>query len=89
MALITQVYGIKISIKSSENITFKRISFVASILIMLRSRDLQTLLQPHNSNLILLISLATVFFPAFITYPTDVPSVSIMLHMVFIALFQQ
>lgn len=85
--LTSQLYGIEICIKSSANIALEWIVFLASAMIMLKTKDIQTLLQPHNSNLILSIPTFTVLLPTFLAFPLDVPLALIPPHMIFLALF--
>lgn len=61
--------------------------FLISTIIMLKSRDMQTLLQPHNSNLLLSIPTSTVLLPTFLAYPLDVPSALVVPHITFLILF--
>ena len=60
--------------------------FIISAIILLKSRDVHMLLQPHNSNLILIIPLVTVLLPTFLSYPLDVPSALIIPHLAFLIL---
>lgn len=85
--LTHQLYGIEICIKSSANISLEWIAFLASTMIMLKTKDIQTLLQPHNSNLILSIPTFTVLLPTFLAFPLDVPLALIPPHIIFLALF--
>lgn len=83
----SQLYGVGLSIKSLTSISLEWAFFITSIIILLKSRDMQTLLQPHNSNLTLFIPLATVLLPTFLAYPLDVPLALILPHVVFLILF--
>jgi hypothetical protein len=85
--LTSQLYGIEISIKSLTNITLEWVIFLAAAIVLIKSRDLQILLQPNNSNLLLLIPTCTVLLPTFLAFPIDVPLALVTLHIVFLALF--
>jgi len=85
--LTTQTFGLELSIKSPANITIEWLSFLTATLIMIKTKDVHSLLQPHNSNLILIISTFTVLLPTLLAFPLEVPIALIPPHIVFIALF--
>lgn len=85
--LTLQLYGIEVSIQSLANITLEWTLFITSMIILLKSGDMRTLLQPHNSNLILFIPLATVLLPTFLAYPLNVPPALIIPHIILLVLF--
>ncbi|MEM1590234.1 MAG: metal-dependent hydrolase, partial [Candidatus Bathyarchaeia archaeon] len=72
--ITTQRFGISLSIKSTINITAEWMTFLASSIILLKTKDLTKLLQPHNSNLILTIPTFTVLLPTFLSFPLHVPA---------------
>lgn len=83
----TEYYGIEMSITSRTNITLEWIIFFASILIMLKAKDMVKLFQPHNSNLILIIPMLTVLLPTFLSFPLVVPTWLIPPHLFYMAIF--
>jgi membrane-bound metal-dependent hydrolase YbcI (DUF457 family) len=85
--LTSQLYGLEINIKDSVNISLEWVFFLASAIIMLKTKDVQTLLQPHNSNLILLLPTFTVLLPTFLAFPLDVPLTLILPHIIFLTIF--
>jgi len=85
--ITTQPYGTGICIKSQTNITLEWIIFLTSIIIMLKTKDTNTLLQPHNTNLILTIPTFTALLPTFLSFPLDVPTWLIPPHLAYISLF--
>jgi len=85
--LTTGYYGMEISIKSQTNITLEWIIFLASIIIMLKTKDIVAFFQPHNSNLILAIPIFTVLLPTFLSFPLDVPAWLIPPHLVYTFIF--
>jgi hypothetical protein len=85
--ITTQHFGIGLSIRSQTNITIEWVTFLASMIIMLKAKDTVKLLQPHNSNLILAIPIFTVLLPTFISFPMDVPAWLIPPHLVYMAVF--
>jgi membrane-bound metal-dependent hydrolase YbcI (DUF457 family) len=85
--LTTQTFGLAVSIKSPANITIEWFSFLTATLIMIKTKDVHPLLQPHNSNLILTIPTFTVLLPTLLAFPLEVPIALIPPHIVFIALF--
>jgi len=83
----TQSYGTGIDIVSQTNVTIELLVFLASTAIMVKTRDATTLLQPHKSNLTLFIPTFTVLLPTFISFPSYVPTVLIIPHLVYIFTF--
>jgi len=55
--------------------------------MMLLTRDVVTLTQPHGSNLMLAIPTFTVILPTFLSYPMQVPALLITPHVVYLAMF--
>jgi len=85
--ITTQYYGTGVSIKSSTNITLECLTFLTSIIIMLKAKDTATLFQPHNSNLILSIPTFTVLLPTFLSFPLEVPAWLIPPHLAYMSVF--
>lgn len=85
----TQSYGTGIDIVSQTNVTIELLIFLASIAIMVKTRDAATLLQPHKSNLNLTLSIPTftVLLPTFISFPSYVPTLLIVPHLIYIFIF--
>lgn len=85
--LTSGYYGTGISIQSPTNMTLEWIMFLASMIIMLMSRDIFRFFQLHNSNLILVIPTATVLLPTFASIPLEVPNWLILPHLVYLSIF--
>jgi hypothetical protein len=85
--LTTQTFGLELSIKSPANVTIEWLSFLTATFIMIKTKDMHSLLQPHSSNLILAIPTFTVLLPTFLAYPLEVPTALILPHIVFLILF--
>jgi hypothetical protein len=85
--LTTNYYGMGISIESQTNITLEWLTFLASMIIMLKANDTLAFFQPHNSNLILTIPTFTVLLPTFLNFPLEIPTLLIPPHLVYIAIF--
>lgn len=85
--LTSQVYGFEINIQSPANICIEWTAFIAATIILIKSKDLQMLLKPSRSNLLLLIPTCTVLLPTLIAFPLNVPSALIPPHIIFLALF--
>lgn len=85
--LTTRYYGIEIGIKSQTNITIEWIIFLASMIVMLKTKDITAFFQPHNSSLILSIPTFTVLLPTFLAFPLEVPPILILPHIVYLILF--
>jgi membrane-bound metal-dependent hydrolase YbcI (DUF457 family) len=83
----TQYYGTSISIRSPVNITIEWVMFFVSMVIMFKAGDLEALIKPKNSNLILMIPLFTVLLPTFLAFPIEVPLVLILPHIAYLILF--
>jgi len=85
--LTSGYYGMEINIKSYTNICIEWLSFLAAITLLTKTKDIKKLLQPYNSNLILIIPVTTILLPTFLAYPIDVPPALIPPHAVFLSLF--
>lgn len=80
-------YGLRIPPSNSICITAEWILFLGCLALMIKTRDLLTLLKPHLPNLILLIPIGSIFSPMFLHYPINVPNDLIIPHLFFLALF--
>lgn len=85
--LTSQTFGIEMNIKSSINITLEWLLFITATIVMMKTKDIRVILQPHNSNLILLIPTFTVILPTFLSFPLEVPIALIPPHIIYITLF--
>lgn len=85
--LTSRPYGMEVGLKSPTNITLEWLLFLASVIIMLKTKDIWTFLHPHNSNLILAIPTFTVLLPAFLAFPIQVPLTLIPPHIMSLILF--
>lgn len=85
--ITTQSYGTGIDIMSQTSVTLELLMFLASIIIMLKTKDLQALIKPHNSNLTLSIPTFTVLLPTFLSVPLHVPTWLIPPHLAYVSIF--
>jgi hypothetical protein len=85
--LVRGYYGTGISIQSPTNITLEWTMFLASMIIMLMTKDVLKFFQSHNSNLILAIPTVTVLLPTFASIPLEVPIWLILPHLVYLFIF--
>jgi membrane-bound metal-dependent hydrolase YbcI (DUF457 family) len=85
--LTTGYYGMEIGIKSQTNMTIEWIMFLASMVIMFKTKDNSKLFHPHHTNLILTIPTFTVLLPTFLSFPVDVPIWLMPPHLVYIFVF--
>jgi membrane-bound metal-dependent hydrolase YbcI (DUF457 family) len=85
--ITSQSYGIDRSITHPMSIAIEWLAFLASIVIMLRTKDAIKFFQPHKSNLILAIPTFTVLLPTLLGYPLSVPASLIPPHLAFMFLF--
>jgi len=72
---------------SPANILTEWALFMASLAVLLRARDAQTLFGHHPSNLLLSIPVLTVLLPSLFRFPLRVPLELLIPHMVFLGLF--
>jgi hypothetical protein len=82
-----QKFGFPTSIQSIENVGLELSLFTVSLILLLVTKDLYKMLQPHKSNLILAIPTFTVLLPTFAGYPTDVPILMIPPHLIYTIIF--
>ena len=85
--LSTQSFGTGINIISKTNITIEWLIFLASIFIMLKTRERDVFFQPRDSSLILLIPTFTVLLPTLLSFPLDVPVWLIPPHLAYMFIF--
>lgn len=78
-------YGI--AIEDRLEIYLEWLLFATLIIVMLKAKDVATLLQPKNSNIILTIPSFTVLLPPFLEFPLKVPASLILPHAICLALF--
>lgn len=83
----THYYGLTIEITSLTNITIEWILFLTALTILIKTKDTQTLLQPHPSNLLLSIPTCTVLLPTILSFPQYVPSALIIPHLTYLTIF--
>ena len=76
-----------ISITSTTNVILELILFTAATVLMLKTKDLQNLLQPHKTNLLLAIPVATVLLPTILGYPLKVATALIPPHIFYLIIF--
>jgi len=80
-------YSLEIQMTSLTNILLEWIFFLTAFTILLKTKDAQTLLQPHPSNLLLSIPTFTVLLPTLISFPQYVHPALIIPHLTYLAIF--
>lgn len=85
--ITSQHYGIEMSIESPTNVTIELLAFLASMIIMLKTKDILVFLRPHYSNLILFIPTFTVLLPTFLNFPLKVPYMLLLPHITYLIFF--
>lgn len=85
--LTQQPYGLGINIFSLANVTLEWLLFLAAAIVMLKTRDMLVLFQPHSSNMILAVPIFTVLLPTFLAYPLHVPATLVLPHIIYLVLF--
>ena len=83
----TQYFGTNTEITSPTSMTIEWVVFLASIIAMVKTKDLKKLLEWHDSNIILTIPTFTVLLPTFLAFPLYVPSILVLPHVVYLILF--
>jgi len=83
----TNYYGLTIEITSLTNITLEWIFFLTAFTILVKTKDAQTLFQPHPSNLLLSIPTFTVLLPTLLSFPQYVPPTLIIPHLIYLIIF--
>jgi membrane-bound metal-dependent hydrolase YbcI (DUF457 family) len=82
-----QKFGFPTDIKSIQNVGLELSLFAVSIILLLATKDLHKMFQPHKSNLILAIPTFTVLLPTLTNYPLDVPILMIPPHVIYMIIF--
>ncbi|MEM2780677.1 MAG: metal-dependent hydrolase [Candidatus Bathyarchaeia archaeon] len=86
--ITTQSFGTAVAIESLANITVEWLAFLIMFIEILRAKDLQTLLKPNHTNIILAVpTLLTVLLPTFLAFPLKVPTSLIIPHLIMLTLF--
>jgi len=85
--LSNEAFGLSISIMSPTNLALEWLLFSAYMVVMLKVQDMRQFLQPHISNLLLVIPVSTILLPAILGIPLVVPIWLEPPHLVFMILF--
>ncbi|MEM2263188.1 MAG: metal-dependent hydrolase [Candidatus Bathyarchaeia archaeon] len=85
--LTTTIYGLGIDVLSPLSITLEWLAFLTAVFAMFKTRDIRVFLQPHPSNLILIIPLFTVLAPLILGLPDPVPAALVPPHLAYFLLF--
>jgi membrane-bound metal-dependent hydrolase YbcI (DUF457 family) len=83
----TNLYGTGICIKSLTNIYAEWTLFLASLTLLLTTKELWKLLKPHPSNLLLAIPIISIFDSTFLGFPIPVPTQLIIPHLIKLTIF--
>jgi len=79
-------YGVGVEMTALANIYLEWISFLAFLMIMLKTKDVRTLFQYHPSNLLLTIPVFAIVLPSFLNFPLAVPLGLIAPHLILLTL---
>ncbi len=85
--LTQQPYGLSVDIFSLANMTLEWLLFSAAAMVMLKTKDIMVLFQPHSSNMILAVPIFTVLLPTFLAFPLHVPMALVPPHIIYLTLF--
>jgi hypothetical protein len=80
-------YWLFTTITDPANVALELILFAVATIVMFKTRELLQFLQPHKSNLVLVVPILTVLLPTFVGYPIDVPFLLIIPHLFYLILF--
>lgn len=80
-------FGVEMSIKSPLNMTLEWLLFAAAFVVIIKAGHITLFLEPHYSNLLLVVPVLTVLLPTLLAFPLDVPVWLVPLHLVFMLLF--
>jgi len=80
-------YGVGIALTSLAGVFLEWTFFLASLTIMLKTKDMMVLFRHHPSNLLLSIPIFTVLLPTLLSFPLSVPLALIIPHLVYLAIF--
>lgn len=79
-------YGMGVEMTGLANIYLEWISFLAFLMIMLKTKDVRMLFQRHPSNLLLTIPVFAIILPSFLSFPLAVPLELIAPHPILLTL---
>ncbi|MCD6528839.1 metal-dependent hydrolase [Candidatus Bathyarchaeota archaeon] len=85
--LTEQYYGLHFSVESRTNIITEWSFFLISMAVLIEERDLEDLLRPHLTNLLLAIPIASLLLPTFMKFPMYVLKEHYAPHIVYIVIF--
>ena len=80
-------YGLNIGIRSSLNLWIEWAFFIVALLVVIKSKDLFSLLNRDSTNFVLIIPLMTVLLPIIVNFPLYIPMILLIPHVLFIGLF--
>jgi membrane-bound metal-dependent hydrolase YbcI (DUF457 family) len=79
-------YGTQICVTSVLSIALEWVFFTIFIAVLLATKDIRSLLQPHRYNLLLTIPVLAVILPSFLQYPLSVPAALIIPHLILLVI---
>jgi membrane-bound metal-dependent hydrolase YbcI (DUF457 family) len=82
----SQWYGTQICVTSVLSIALEWAVFIIFIVVLLATKDIRSLLQPHRYNLLLTIPVLAVILPSFLQYPLSVPAALIIPHLILLVI---
>lgn len=88
--LTSAPYGagiVELDVLSSLSIALEWLFFLIAAAAMFKTRDLHNFLQPHPSNVILVIPIFSILFPTIFGLPQPIPATLLLLHLICLFLF--
>ncbi len=83
----SRFYGEEILMTSLLSIALEWAVFISSMALMLKTRDAVALLRPHPFNLTLLIPIMASLLPPFFRFPSPVPALLFIPHIIYLGVF--
>lgn len=80
-------YGLHMNVESQINILTEWKFFLLSTLVLIETRDLENLLRPHRTHILLVIPLASLLLPTLTKFPMYVPKEHFIPHTIYILMF--
>ena len=76
-----------INIYNPINVILEFTLFAIALIVMYKTRDFFRFFRNNKTNLILAVPIFTVLLPTFVSYPLNVPSILLLPHLFYLALF--
>ena len=82
--LTENYYGLHVNVESRINIATEWTFFLLSTLVLIETKDLESLFRPHRTHMLLAIPLLSLLLPTLAKFPTYVPKELFIPHIAYI-----